>query len=134
MLPDAQFLQADVILEHLSKMDSYRLADGPVNGILDVELLQGVVGRVQNGEDSDDTVVVDLVVSQVQGDELVMGEKEFGYHHGTVGFDLVQVKVEHLEVRALLKGLSKVLSSLGLNLVTLEVQAEKTRGPRDYVS
>jgi hypothetical protein len=46
-------------------------------------------------------------------------EEELGHHHGSVSLNFVAIQVEHLQVGAVLKGLSKVLSSIRLNLVSL---------------
>ena len=48
MFLDGQFLQANVVLEHFPEVDSHRLADSSVDGVIDVELLQGVVTRVEH--------------------------------------------------------------------------------------
>ena len=48
MFPDAQFLQAHVVLEHLSEMDCHTLADSSVYWIINVELLEVVVARIQH--------------------------------------------------------------------------------------
>ena len=68
VLPHGNFLQPDVILEHLSEVDCDTLADGLVDGVLDVELLQCIITRVEHGENTDDTVMINLVIAQVEGE------------------------------------------------------------------
>ena len=75
MLPHANFLQADVVLEHLAEVDGHRLADGLVDWVFNVELLEGVVGAVQDRKDTNNTIVVHLIIAQVQTEKLIMSEK-----------------------------------------------------------
>ena len=46
VLTDGELLQADVILKHLAKVYSHRLAYRLVDRIVDIELFQRVVARV----------------------------------------------------------------------------------------
>lgn len=61
----------------------------------------------------------DFVVSQVEGEHLIVREEKFSDHHGSISLDFVSIKVEHLQVSAILQGLSEVLGTIRLDLVTL---------------
>ena len=63
VLLQAQLLKSDIVLEHFTEVDGDTLADGPVDGVVDVELLQREVARVEHGQDSNDTIVVNFVVA-----------------------------------------------------------------------
>ena len=43
MLLNGQLLQTHVVLEHFAEMDSHRLTDGLVDGIVQIELFKGVI-------------------------------------------------------------------------------------------
>ena len=66
--------------------------------------------------------MVNFVVSKVELEELVVSEEQFSDHHCSVGLYFVHVKVEGLQVCALLKGFSKILSSFTFNEVSLQVE------------
>ena len=48
VLPYADLLETNVVLKHFAEVNSNGLANGFVYRVLDVKLLKGVVGRVQN--------------------------------------------------------------------------------------
>ena len=126
MLLQTELLETHIVLEHLSEVDCHTLADGAVDGVVDVQLLQSEVGGVEHGENTDDSVVVNFVASKTQRDQLIVSEQQLGYHHCTARFDFVQVKVQTLQVRALLERLSQVLRALALDLVSHEVEVKKS--------
>ena len=67
---DAQLLQAHVVLKHLAEVDSHTLANGLVHRIVDVQLIEGLVRRVEHRQNSNDSIVIDLVVAKAKGGEL----------------------------------------------------------------
>ena len=107
-------------------MDSHRLADSFVDWVVDVELFQSVVAGVEHAKDADDAVMVDFVVAQVEREQFVMREKQLSDHHGSIGLDLVSVQVQILQTRALLQRFSQVLRPLTFYLVALKIQAKKS--------
>ena len=74
VLLDTQLLKADVVLEHFPEVNSYTLTNSPVNRIIDVQFLQSVVTRVEYRENSNNAIMLDLVVSQVQRKHFIMGK------------------------------------------------------------
>lgn len=66
MLLNGELLQAHIVLEHLTEVDGYRLANGFEHRVVDVKLLKCVVAGIKNREDSNDAIMVDLVVGKVQ--------------------------------------------------------------------
>ena len=94
MLLNAKFLQSDVVLEHLTEVDGDTLADGAVDRIVNVQLVQGEVRRVENGENADDTVMVNLVVAETERAKLIVREEQLSDHHCTACLDFVHVEVE----------------------------------------
>lgn len=91
VLLDAQLLEADVVLEHLAEVNGHALADGPVHWVVDVELFQRVVARVKHRENTDDAVVLDFVVSEVERKHLVVREEQLSDHHRAICLDFVAV-------------------------------------------
>ena len=43
VLSNGQLLQAHIVLEHLAEVDGHGLADGLVDGVLNVKLFEGIV-------------------------------------------------------------------------------------------
>ena len=119
MLLYTQLLQANVVLEHFPEVDCHTLANGPVNWIINVEFFKRVIARVKHGQDTNDAVMFNLVVSKVEGEHFIMREEEFGYHHCSVCLNFVAIQIEHLQVSAVLQRLGKVLRTITLNLVSL---------------
>ena len=66
MLPHGDLLEADVILKHFTEVDGYTLANGLVDWILDIELLKCVVTGVEHTQDTNDTIMINFIVTQVQ--------------------------------------------------------------------
>lgn len=66
VLPHRDLLEADVILKHLSKMNSDRLANSLVDWILDIQFFQGVVTRVEHREDTYYTIMINFIIAQVK--------------------------------------------------------------------
>lgn len=126
MLSNTELLETNVVLEHFTKVNGDTLADGLINRVVKVQLLKSVIGAVENREDTDDSIVVNLVVTEVELEELVMSEEQFCNHHSTVSFDLVVVEVEVLKTSAVFESISKVLSSIGLDPVPLQIQTQKS--------
>ena len=102
MLLNAQLLQSNVVLEHFTEVDSYTLANSAVNRVVNVKLFKCVITRIEDRENTNDTIMFDLVVTQVEGKHLVVREKELSYHHGSIGFNFVAIEVQHLEVGTVL--------------------------------
>ena len=94
MFPDAQFLQAHVVLEHLTEMDCHTLADGSVYRIIDVEFLEVVVTGIQHRKDTDNSIVVNFVVAKVERKKLIMCEKQLSHHHCSICLYLVVVEIK----------------------------------------
>ena len=78
--------------------------------------------------------MVDLVVAEVEGQQLVVSEEQFSNHHCAIGLNFVQIKVQSLQQSALLKCFSQVLSTLALDVVSLQVKTEQTWRLRDEVT
>lgn len=106
-------------------MDCYWLADGLVDRIFDVELFQCVVTRIQHTKNTYYTVMINLIVSKIEGQQFVVGKEKLGYHHGTIGLDFVIVEIQILKVGAFFQRFSQKLSSFTLDFVSLEVETEK---------
>lgn len=119
MLLNAQLLESNVVLEHFAEVDGYTLANSAVDRVVNIKLLKCVITGVEDRQDTDDTIMLDLVVSKVEGKHLIVREEKLSHHHGTVGLNFVAVEVKHLQVRAVLEGFSKVLSTVRLDLVSL---------------
>jgi len=68
VLPHWYFLEPHVILKHLTEVDSHTLADSFVDGVLNVQLLEGVITGVEHWEDTDNTIVINFIVSEVKGE------------------------------------------------------------------
>mmetsp|Transcript_1243 Transcript_1243/g.1450 ORF Transcript_1243/g.1450 Transcript_1243/m.1450 type:complete len:207 (-) Transcript_1243:21-641(-) len=109
-------------------MNSNTLADGLIDRVLNVEIFQGVVTGVQHTEDTDYSIVVDLIVTEVEGEQLVVGEQQLSDHHGSVRLYFVHVQVQVLEVKAFLEVVSQELGAITLDLVALQVESEQARG------
>ena len=67
MLPHGNFLESHIVLKHLTEMNGDTLANGLVDRIFDIQFLQGVVTGVEHTEDTNDTIMVNFVVAQIQG-------------------------------------------------------------------
>ena len=65
VLSDAQFLQANIVLEHLSEMNCYTLTDSSVYWVVNVQLLKIIVTRIEHREDSNNSIMVNFIVSKV---------------------------------------------------------------------
>ena len=63
VLSNAQFLQTNIVLEHLSEMNSYTLTDSSVNWVVNVQLFKIIVARIEHREDSNNSIVVNFIVS-----------------------------------------------------------------------
>ena len=63
-----------------------------------------------------------------------MGEEQFCYHHGTIGLDLVQVKIQILETGALFEWLCEVLSSITFDFVALQIEPQQSGTFADEVT
>ena len=105
MLLYTQLLEANVVLEHFPEVNCHTLANGPVDRIINVEFFECVVARVEDREDTNNAVVLDLVVSQVEREHFIVGEEQFGYHHCSVCLNFVPIQIEHLQVSAVLERL-----------------------------
>ena len=125
MFPDAQLLQSHVVLEHLSEMDRHTLADSSVYWVVDVEFFEVVVARIQHWKDTDNSIVVNFVISKVERKKLIMCEKQLSHHHCSICLYLVVVEIKWLEIRAFFQSLCQVLCSLWFNVVSLQVQAHQ---------
>jgi hypothetical protein len=53
-------------LEHLSKVDSDTLADGLVDGVINIQFNKSLIARVQHRKDADHSIVVNLIVAEIQ--------------------------------------------------------------------
>jgi len=126
MLLDTQFLQSNVVLEHFSEVDSHTLANGPVDGVINVKFLKCVIAGVEDRENTDDTIVFNLVISQVEGKHLIVREEKFSNHHGSVCLNFVTVQVEHLKVGTVFQCLGQILGTITLDLVSLQVKTQKS--------
>lgn len=100
MLPEGDLLQANVVSEHLAEVNRDRLTYRLVYWVVDIELLERVVRRVQHGKDTDNTIVIHLVVAKVQRDESVVREQQLSDDHCAVRLDLVAVQVQILQRQA----------------------------------
>ena len=107
-------------------MNGDRLTNGLINRVLNIKFLECVVRRIEHGQNTDDTIMVDFVVAQVQGQQFVVGEQQFSHHHGASSFDFVHVEVETLHIGTVLERLGQVLSTLTLDSVSLQIQVEKS--------
>jgi hypothetical protein len=72
MFLNAKFLKTNVVLEHFAEVDSHTLADSTVDGVINIQFFQGVVTGVQYGKNTDDTVMLNFVVSQIHRHHLFM--------------------------------------------------------------
>jgi hypothetical protein len=96
VLLDTQLLKSNVVLEHFSEVNCHTLANSPVYRVIDVQFLQCVVTRIEHRENTNDTIVLNLVISQVQRKHFIMGEEKLGYHHSSVSLNFIAIQVEHL--------------------------------------
>jgi len=69
--------------------------------------------------------MINLVVSEIEGQQFVVGKEKLCYHHGTVGLDFIIVEIQILEVGAFFQRFSQKLSTFTLDFVSLEVETEK---------
>ena len=60
------FLKSDIILKHFTEMNRHTLADGLVHGVFDIKLLKSVITRIQNWQDTDDTIMIYFVISKIE--------------------------------------------------------------------
>ena len=100
MFSNGELLKSNVVQEHLSKVNSHRLALGLVHGIVDIQLLKGIVALVQHRQYSNDPIVVDLVVAKVEREQLVVGEQQLSHHHRPICLNFVPAEVEELQAQA----------------------------------
>ena len=70
--------------------------------------------------------MVDFIVSKTEGGKLIVSEKQLSNHHSSTSLDLVSIEVETLQVGALFQRLSNILCSVTLNMVSHQVQIEKS--------
>jgi hypothetical protein len=63
VLLNGDLLNAQVVLEHLPKVNSSRLTYSVVGRVVDVKNFEGEVGAVKDREDSNDAIMVDVIVS-----------------------------------------------------------------------
>ena len=47
-------------------MNRHTLADGLVHGVFDIKLLKSVITRIQNWQDTDDTIMIYFVISKIE--------------------------------------------------------------------
>ena len=93
VLLKTQLLQAHVVLEHFTEVNRHTLTDRAINWVVNVQLLQGEIARVEHREDTDDSVMINLVVSKTERDKLIVSEKQFSDHHSATSLYFVQVEV-----------------------------------------
>jgi hypothetical protein len=89
VLANRKLLQADVVLKHLSEVNRDTLADCLVNRVFNVEFFECVVATVQDRKDTNDAVVVYLIVTKVERQKLVVREQQFCHHHRAIRLNLV---------------------------------------------
>ena len=65
MLPHGDLLETNVILKHFTEVDGYTLANGLVHWILDIKLLKCVVTGVEHTQDTNDTIMINFIVTQI---------------------------------------------------------------------
>ena len=94
VLADAQLLETFVVLEHFAEVDRNTLADRLVDWVVNIQLYQGLVARVEDGENTDDAIVVDFVVAEIQRLQLVVSKQQLSNHHRAVRLNLVAIQVE----------------------------------------
>jgi hypothetical protein len=66
MFPHGDFLETNVILKHFTEVNGDTLADGFVDWVFDIELFKSVVTGVEHTQDTNDTIMINFIVSQVQ--------------------------------------------------------------------
>ena len=66
VLPDWELLETHIILEHFPEMDRHWLTDGAVDRIIDVQLFKGVVARIKYTKYTDNSIVIDFVITEVE--------------------------------------------------------------------
>lgn len=113
-------------MKHFAEVDCDTLADGLVDRVFNIQLFQGVVAGVEHTENTNDTIVVDLVISEVEGEQLIVSEEQLCNHHGTISLDLIHIQIQILEVTTFFQCLGQELSTLTLDLVSLNVETEKS--------
>ena len=126
MLLNRQLLESHVVLEHLAEVNGHRLADCFVYWIVDIKFFECVIARIEDTENTNDTVMIYLIVSQVEGQEFVMGEEKLSNHHSTICLDFIASQIQVLKACALSKGFGQILSTLALYLVALNVKTKET--------
>ena len=70
--------------------------------------------------------MVDFIVSKTEGGKLIVSEEQLSNHHCSTSLDLVSIEVETLQVGALFQRLGNILCSVTLNMVSHQVQIEKS--------
>lgn len=60
------FLNPQIVLEHFAEMDRCCLANGVVRRIIHIYDFKSIVRTVKDGENSDDPIVINVIVSQIQ--------------------------------------------------------------------
>ena len=134
MLADAQLLETFVVLEHFAEVDRNTLADRLVDWVVNIQLYQGLVARVEDGENTDDAIVVDFVVAEIQRLQLVVSKQQLSNHHRAVRLNLVAIQVESLQACTVLQSIREVLCAFRLDLVALKTEADKPGGLSNQVS
>lgn len=62
-----------------------------------------------------------------------MREEQLSNHHCTIGLDLIEIQVKHLQICAFLQRFSQVLCSLRLDVVALQIETEQAGCLRDQI-
>lgn len=114
-----KLLERAVALQHLGEMDSCFLPDAHVNGVIQVQRDQRVVVPVQDARDTDDAVLVDIIIAKVQLQQLDVLEQDLHQVHGAVLLDFVPVQVQIPEGQVLFQCVTQRLPPVHFNVVTL---------------
>ena len=80
-------------MEHLSEVNGDTLADGLIYWILNIQLFEGVVTRIEHTKNTNDTIMIDFVIAKIERQELIVSEKQFCNHHCTIGFDFILIQI-----------------------------------------
>ena len=115
-------------------MDSHTLADCSVYWVVDVEFFEVVVAGIQHRKDTDNSIVINFVISKVERKKLIVSEKQLSHHHCSICLYLVVVEIKWLEICALFQSLCKVLCSFWFDVVSLQVQAHQSWALWDQIS
>ena len=96
MLSDAELLKPFIVLEHFAEVDGNALADSLVHWVVNVQLYKGLIAWVEHRQYSYNSVMVDLVVTQIQRLQFIMRKQQLGNHHSAISFDLVSIQIKGL--------------------------------------